>query len=125
MMEPLVSVRLGENQRQYCPCDELTFEIQVDAVERAEVQAVEVSVLWYTEGKGDEDMGVHFFERRKSSESNDLRELHRASTVLPRSPLSYDGKIVKIRWCVRARCFMKRGREYHEDFVFQLSARDD
>jgi hypothetical protein len=125
MMEPLLSVRLCDNQRRYSPCEELSFECQVDAVDEADLQAVELSVLWYTEGKGDEDLGVHFFERRKTSDEIDLRELHRASTILPRSPLSYDGKIVKIRWCVRARCFLKNRRHYHQDFAFQLCASDE
>lgn len=120
-MEPLVSLRLCKNHRQYAPSEELTFECQIDAVERGELQAVELSVMWFTEGKGDEDIGVHFFQRRRAAETTDLRELYRVSTTLPRSPLSYDGKIVKIRWCVRARCFLKRGKETHQDLAFRLT----
>jgi hypothetical protein len=42
------------------------------------------------------------------------------STRLPNSPLSYDGRIVKIRWCVRVRVFLPRGVELVEDELFQL-----
>lgn len=121
-MEPLVSLRLEANRRDYCPGDQVAFECQIDAVDRADLAAVELSIMWYTEGKGDEDIGVHYFERRKPSDDVDLRELYRASTTLPQSPLSYDGKIVKIRWCIRARCFLKRGKAIHQDLTFQLRA---
>ena len=44
----------------------------------------------------------------------------RFSTTLPRSPLSYDGQIVKIRWCVRVRAFLQRGKEVVGQKVFRL-----
>jgi hypothetical protein len=81
-------------------------------------------MLWYTEGKGDEDMGVHFFERRTpdDAEQRDLRRLHRFETVLPPSPLSYNGLVVKIRWCVRVRVFLRRGRKFVADQPLQLGS---
>ena len=67
-MEPLLSIQLFDHLPAYQPGDWLKCDYQIDAVDRGEVQAVEASVLWYTEGKGDEDMGVHFFERRLATE---------------------------------------------------------
>ena len=57
------------------------------------VRAAELSVLWYTAGKGEEDMAVHHFERLVDEPARplDLRVPHRFATVLPPSPLSYDG----------------------------------
>ena len=63
-MEPLLSIQLFDHTPCYLPGDVLKCDYQIDAVGDREVQAVETSVLWYTEGKGDEDMGVHFFQRR-------------------------------------------------------------
>jgi hypothetical protein len=78
-------------------------------------------VLWYTEGKGDEDLAVHFFERRTPADTDDgdLRPLHRFHTILPNSPLSYAGSMIKIRWCARVRLFLKRGKElfFEQPFV--------
>ena len=125
MIEPLVSIRFRDNRRSFRPGDTLAFACQVDAVERTDLHVVELSVLWYTEGKGDEDIGVHYFERRKDSNETDLRELYHVSTQLPRSPLSYDGKIVKIRWCARVRCFFRKGREFHQDLCFQLQSSEE
>ena len=54
------------------------------------------------------------------ADGDDLRELRRFKTTLPASPLSYDGEIVKIRWCVRVRAFLRRGKEVFFEQPFQL-----
>jgi hypothetical protein len=102
-MEPLVSIRQLAPRRTYRPGQQLVCEYQIDAIDAEDIAAVEASVLWFSEGKGDEDLGVHFFERRTpdDAEGRDLRRLHRFETVMPRCPLSYSGAILKIRWCVR------------------------
>jgi len=62
--EPLLSLCIVGAKHRFAVGDELVCEYQIDAVEAAEIQAVEASILWHTEGKGDDDLGVHFFERR-------------------------------------------------------------
>ena len=121
-MQPLISISAGDPHRVYRPGDVLECEYQVDAVDRDQLQAVEASVLWYTEGKGDEDMAVHYFERRVADDQDerDLRQLHRFSTPLPNSPLGYSGLIVKIRWCVRVRVFLRGGKDAFFEQSFQL-----
>jgi hypothetical protein len=121
-VEPLISIRQLNPQRIYWPGDTLTCEYQIDAVGREDLHAVEASVLWYTEGKGEEDLGVHFFQRRTNfdAEEGDLRQLHRFQTVLPRSPLSYSGILLRIVWCVRVRVFVRGGKNYVSDQPFQL-----
>jgi hypothetical protein len=124
MMEPLISICLGDQKKHYQPGEELTVEYQIDAVPAADVQAVEASVLWYTEGKGEEDLSVHYFERRLPSdaEDGDLRPMRRFRTRLPNSPLSYWGAILKVKWCVRVRLFLRRGKEMLYDYPFQLGS---
>jgi hypothetical protein len=41
-------------------------------------------------------------------------------TDLPASPLSYEGVIVKIRWCVRVRIFFVGGRDFVSEHVFDV-----
>ncbi|MFK7770424.1 MAG: hypothetical protein AB8B55_24655 [Mariniblastus sp.] len=86
------------------------------------ITSVETSVIFITEGKGEEDIGVHFFERRnqQSLTSDTFRQPQRISTVLPASPLSYDGEIVKIKWSVRVRLFIDDGNHITEDKFFRL-----
>lgn len=121
-MEPLISIRVRDPGRRFCPGEELHWDYQLDAVEAGDVQAIEASVLWHTEGKGDEDLGVHFFERRlpADAEAGDLRSLRRLVTRLPNTPLTYDGVTIKIRWCVRVRAFLRRGREVFFEQTFVL-----
>ena len=124
MIEPLLSLCLAGPRRTFAAGDELVAEYQIDAVEPADIQAVEASVLWQTEGKGEEDIGVHFFERRLPSdaEEGDLRPMRRLVTRLPNSPLSYRGAILSILWCVRLRLFLRRGREYVVEQSFTLGS---
>lgn len=121
-MEPLISLGLRQPRNVYQPGETLEFEYQIDAVDPDEVQAIETSVLWYTEGKGDEDLAVHYFERRTPPDAADgnLCPLEKVAVVLPNSPLSYDGAIVKIRWCVRVRVFLRRGKETFLELPFDL-----
>jgi hypothetical protein len=122
VIEPLLSLCIVGSQRNFIAGDELVAEYQIDAVDPADIQAVEISVLWLTEGKGEEDLGVHFFERRlpADAEDGDLRPMRRVRTRLPNSPLSYRGAILSIRWCVRLRLFLRRGREYVVEQPFTL-----
>lgn len=123
-MEPLISMTILHPKQSYQGGDLLEGELQVDAVPVGSIQSIETTVLWYTEGKGDEDFGVHFFERRLQEDmvDGDLRELHRFSTILPLSPLSYEGFILKIRWCVRTRVFLQDGRSTLFEEPFQLGS---
>ena len=124
LMEPLISLCLLGQKRAFSAGDELVAEYQFDALDADEIQSAEASVLWYTEGKGEEDLGVHFFERRVPADADqgDLRLLRRFATRLPSSPLSYSGAIFSVRWCVRVRLFLRKGRELVQEVPFVLGA---
>ncbi|HEY1603716.1 MAG TPA: hypothetical protein VGG64_29205 [Pirellulales bacterium] len=122
MSVPILTVTLNEPREAYQPGDTLSGTYQVHAPPGGESQALEISVLWTTEGKGDEDMAVHSFERATVDETGQIAFLgpRQFSTVLPNSPLTYDGVIVKIRWCVRLRVFLARGKQLVEECPFRL-----
>jgi hypothetical protein len=124
MSEPRLELVLEDHLRIYHPHDSLVGHFSIDGAAADEVRAAELSVLWHTEGKGDEDMSVHFFERVEAGNDDliDFRQPRRFSTVLPNSPLSYGGMIVNICWCVRVRVFLARGRELTRDVPFQLGS---
>jgi hypothetical protein len=113
---------LDDARDAYQPGETLAGEYYVAPAEGDDAQALEISVLWSTEGKGDEDMAVHYFERVTADESAqvDVRQPRRFSTVLPNSPLTYDGVMVKIHWCVRLRAFLGRGKQLLEERKFRL-----
>ena len=107
---------------QYQPGDRLTGRFMLEGTQMRPVRAAELSVLWYTAGKGEEDMAVHHFERLVDDVAKplDLRVPHRFATVLPPSPLSYDGEIVKVCWCVRVRVFSPQVHESVAETAFRL-----
>ena len=119
---PRLDVHLVDRQHAYAPGDKLQFQYHVAGVEAAELVAIESSVIWHTEGKGDEDLGVHFFDRRTA----DTVELGGPATMtarLPNSPLSYDGVIIKILWFARVRVFLRKGRSLIDQTPFRLLPR--
>ncbi len=124
LRQPLISIQIDHGQQSFEPGEVLAGAFQVDAMDAAELQAVELSVLWFTEGTGDEDLGVHYFERLTSDDVPELnlQERRRFQTVLPNSPLSYEGISVKICWCVRVRIFSRQGRDFVAEKPFQLGS---
>jgi hypothetical protein len=109
----------------------LETSYRVAAIDPATITTVERSVVWYTEGKGEEDFGVVFFDRLLAGSSDAMSDEPTASAAvdwpsgsfsirLPSSPLSYEGLIVKIRWCIRVRLFFSSGRDFVSEHVFFL-----
>lgn len=120
--QPTIRIVLDSPTAVYQPGDQLSGRFMIDGTQMRTVRAAELSVLWYTAGKGEEDLAVHHFERLTDDSSRplDLRVPHRFSTVLPPSPLSYDGNIVKMCWCVRVRLFMPQMPETVAELPFRL-----
>jgi hypothetical protein len=121
MNEPQIELMLAGEQRVYQPGDTLSGHYRLLGVATRDVRAVELSVLWYTEGTGDEDLAVHFFDRfDPSMRSGEISQPQYFGTQLPASPLSYAGQIVKIFWCVRVRLFLTQGKDVSIERSFQL-----
>jgi hypothetical protein len=106
-----VTVELDRSPPDYRPCDSLSGSWAPAAHIDRPVRAAELSVLWYTDGKGDEDLGVHYFERLSGDAAGMIipGRTNRFAARLPRSPLSYDGVLIRVCWCVRVRVFWDGG----------------
>ena len=104
----MISIQLDREDGVYGPGEILECNWSIGRIGLDEVQSAEASVLWYTEGKGDEDLAVHKFERLSGEQLRELGESyeHTLVTQLPISPLTYDGKLLRIRWCFRVRLFV-------------------
>lgn len=126
---PRVTVAFTADRAMHDPGGSLRASYRVEAVDPATITTIERSVAWYTEGKGEEDLGVVFFERLTADRADtpadasperpaaDWPNGHLAAQ-LPLSPLSYEGLIVKIRWCVRVRLFFVGGRDFVSEHIF-------
>ena len=118
---PGVELHFDRPQRQYEPGEQLAVQYRIVGCDGERIRAVEHSVLWYTEGKGEEDLGVHFFQRITDRSMMPPAAMSGAfSTPLPQSPLSYEGVIVKVRWCVRVRLFFDGSRDFVSEHVFAV-----
>lgn len=117
-----ISIALDDGDRVYLPGETLSGRYWIDSRDTQQIKAVEASVLWHTRGKGDEDMAVHDFWRRAPDENEqfDLRRPELFSSTLPNTPLSYDGRIVKLLWSVRVRVIFHRGKDVVKDAVFRI-----
>ena len=121
MNRPRIKISLGDERLTYRPGDVMIGQYMIDAVEDDKIVAVESSVIWLTDGKGEGDIGVHFFDRQKGPfDPAKLRQPKKFSTVLPASPFSYDGTMIRVRWAVRIRVFFELESEHTEDLYFQL-----
>jgi hypothetical protein len=120
--EPTIIIRFDGNGRAYHPHETFSGEYWLPSPPACGLEAIEVSILWRTEGKGDEDFAVHEFWRQEveAGDATGLSQHAHFQTTLPNSPLSYDGQIVKLRWCVRVRAFLHRGKEVVGEKTFRL-----
>ena len=124
--EPALSITFCRPDARYRGGEWLRGSWQIRRIPAEEILGVETSVLWYTEGKGEEDLQVHHFERLGAAELliRQLSEDQPFATRLPYSPLSYDGQLLRIRWCVRLRIFLAGGDELMAQQLFCLTAPD-
>ncbi|MCS7305466.1 MAG: hypothetical protein NZ602_10225 [Thermoguttaceae bacterium] len=124
LQQPHITIRLDAEGRAFVPASTLSGQYWLEGIVPEDLKAVELSILWYTEGKGEEDLGVHFFRRDSLDQLTYTagRWISSFSTQLPRSPLSYQGVIVKIVWAVRVRLFLAGGKQYMEELRFRLGS---
>ncbi|QDT69160.1 hypothetical protein MalM25_20880 [Planctomycetes bacterium MalM25] len=104
---------VDQGERLYAPGETLTGGYRLAGWREEGVTAVELSVLWYTSGQGEEDLFVHHFERKREATlpARTDEAPNRFESVLPFSPLSYDGQIVKVCWAARLRGFFPNGKQ--------------
>ena len=104
------------------PGGELAGRIIVNSPAAARARAINISVFWHTEGKGDEDKAIQHTENRTANDavlfdSNGAAEF---SISLPTAPLSYEGMIVKIVWNMQVRVFLNDGMKLEDVVTFRL-----
>lgn len=137
-----VIIQFDRQPHEFAPQEIVAGTFRTVDVPPEEISRLEFSVLWFTEGKGDEDLGVLFFKSLDGSEEvhgsesdfdpvGSVNQVHLLSSEeegltysfsvrLPSSPLTWHGKILKIFWCARARLFLKSGREVMCERVFNV-----
>lgn len=122
-MAPRIDVWFPDGKTDFEPGDILECRYRVVDAGDMQFTSLEASVLWHTEGKGEEDLLVNRFERRvASSTREELLQEQVIRATLPNSPLSYEGVMVKIVWCVRVKAFAPKGKSLIQDRCFRLGS---
>lgn len=104
---------------EYHPGDEVEVRVALDNGQLETCRAVEIALLWYTAGKGEEDIAVQDFERH-SLIAPDAATDYQLIGRLPEVPLSYDGVIVKVCWSARVRLIELSGKQSIFETPFRL-----
>ncbi len=113
MIENAFLIKLDSDSGVYQAGEMLSGTYQMTIEGPVDLQTLEVSIYWHTEGKGDEDLGVSFFhqEARDGAEGVVPQPDGVFTTRLPTNPLSYDGVLIKVLWSVRVRGVLIDGRQ--------------
>jgi len=121
-MHPNVIVELNRKSARYAPGETIAGSYRLQSLPKEDVQSVEMSVMWYTIGKGDEDLHIQHFDELTFHQLRlmNLLEPRPFSVTLPKSPASYDGVIVTIRWCIRLRYRLHGDKEILHDESFTV-----
>ncbi len=100
------------------PGETLRGSYKLVTAELSRLEEVEITVGWHTEGKGRKARGVEHREVRRAGDGSAVDG--KLSAVLPASPLSYDGVLIKVRWAVRVRASFSGSGRLTSEAVFQL-----
>ena len=122
MADADVRIEFEGQKTAWQPNERLSGRYRLAREDASNIERQELSVLWYTSGKGDEDLKVHSYQewRSDSPDWTNPRDWKSFDYVLPPSPLSYDGVLIKIHWCVRVRYFAVGGTQILGEAPFQL-----
>jgi hypothetical protein len=115
-METGITFELEAGREEFAPAEALRGVVSWESANPED--RAELSVLWYTEGKGDKDTGLAHFEEFKLDSQNE----HRFEIALPLLPLTYYGELLKIHWVCRLRVDRKASQDLVLDLPFVLRA---
>jgi hypothetical protein len=103
------------------PGETLRGSYQLAIAEPDRLEEVEVTIGWHTEGKGTQARGVeHRQVHRAGDGSLDRNGSGKFSAILPASPLSYDGVLIRVCCTVQVRASFSGSGQLNSEKAFQL-----
>ena len=118
MATTTIQIELDGAKTEYLRGERLSGSATVYSASLDEPRRAELSVLWHTEGKGDEDLGVVHFQSLAEDAAVLGTHSYRFEIMLPVLPLTYYGKLLKIHWTVRVRVQHEAGDDAVKDQPF-------
>ena len=99
-----IRIEVENNQKEFEPGDSISGKVFWDLTK--EPKRVSVNLLWYTDGKGSEDLEV---VDSMEIESFNFRGSKGFTFVLPDEPYSFSGTLISICWTLEA--FAKKSKD--------------
>ena len=94
-----LSIELNDGKGAFAPGERLEGRIEWSG--DADPKALELSLLWYTSGKGTRDAGVVHSKRIDHPGSSGSDSF---SFTLPSGPYSFSGKLISLIWALELTC---------------------
>jgi hypothetical protein len=120
-MDTVFGIHFDRENMTYQPGGQLGGQITYTATKDLSLKRAEVSVLWYTSGKGDQDMSVISLDTSYEDSVLPAGATIPFQAALPDSPRSYDGTLLKIHWVVRIRVFPQGGSDFGAEAEFLVA----
>ncbi len=93
----MLEVRIEGGRTGFAPGERVRGHVEWH--EDAPPEAIEVRLLWHTEGRGDKDVGV---ARTQRIEAPSASGSSRFDLECPQGPHSFSGRLISLRWAVEA-----------------------
>src|SRR5262249_33702882 len=101
MMTASVDVAFEGGRTEWNAGEALMGAVHIIPISDEAIRRAELSILWFTEGKGEKDEGILYFRVLDEGALYDETRAYPFSIVLPPMPVTYAGELVKIVWVVR------------------------
>ncbi len=89
-----LQIQTVDGRCELSPGEQLELEVDWRLLDHPE--ALEVRLVWHTQGKGDQDVSVVEVKRY---EHPPLQDRRRCSFRLPNGPYSFSGHLISLLWC--------------------------
>ena len=104
-----IIIEIKDGQSSFAPLGSVEGTVQWQLSENPE--KIELSLFWYTRGKGTRDVGVVASEKIESPGAFGSKEFQ---FTLPEGPFSFSGKLISVVWAVEANCQPGRASDHKE-----------
>ena len=121
METAVFDIQFDRETPTYQPGGQVSGSITYSGAEDLSLKRAEVSVLWYTSGKGDQDMSVASLETSYEESVLPAGATIPFQATLPDGPRSYDGTLLKIHWVGRIRVFPQNGSDFGAEAEFLVA----
>jgi hypothetical protein len=113
-----IDIALHEDKTAYAPGETLQGTLRWNL--QAPVRSLDLSLLWYTSGKGTRDVGV--FETQ-TFESPGLLGSKDFAIKLPEGPYSFSGRLISLIWAIEVTC-VPEGPTQRQEIVLSPTGRE-